>query len=77
MGGIWATQQLHNAAVHALALHPATRRKTDHALVAISNTTSSKAVLMRKAAGAWEIERIYTADHFIPGTVGVLVLGVW
>jgi hypothetical protein len=77
-GGIYATQMLHNAAIHALALHPGTRRKTTTALVKISVAgDGTKAVLMHKTSGVWEIEDIYTADHYTPGTVGVVVLGVW
>jgi hypothetical protein len=78
-GRIYATQMLHNAAVHALALHPAAKRKSaQRALVTVSvHGAGTKAVLMRKTDGVWELEDIYTADHYTPGTVGVFVLGVW
>lgn len=79
MGGIYATQMLHNAAVEALAQHPRARRRSDRrALVTISTLgDGTKAVLMKKTRGAWQIEDIYTADHSTPGAVGVDVLGVW
>lgn len=78
-GGIYATQMLNNAAVHALALHPgaAHPRKT-RALVTISvDGQGTKAVTMLKTCDEWAIENIYTADHYLPGAVGVVVLGVW
>lgn len=74
---IWATTQVHNAARAVLALHPAAVRAR-HAFVDFSilgeGTTGA---LMEQVDGEWAIVRLYTADHYVPGDVGVVVVGVW
>lgn len=75
---IWATAQaLHNQAIEALASH-AGAQTTTHALVLISTRGCTKAAVMGKTAeGEWTIEHLYTADHYVPGSEGVVVAGVW
>jgi len=75
---IWATQEVHDAAVRVLATHiPA--RIARHALVEVGgrDTGTSAALMHKSLVGAWEIERLYTADHVIPGEIGVVIVGVW
>ncbi len=74
---IWQTQEVHDAATRVLELHKAakTARK---ALVEVSiGGFGTTAALMQKDQGTWQIERLYHAEHEIPGAVGVVVVGLW
>jgi hypothetical protein len=75
---IWSTQEVHDAATKVLALHLAAKT-AQHALVEVGGrSTGTAAALMTKSlVGVWEIERLYTADHTIPGEIGVVIVGVW
>lgn len=75
---IWSTQEVHDSAIRALASHlPA--RAARHALVEVGgrDTGTAAALMMKSLVGAWEIERLYHADHTIPGEIGVVIVGVW
>jgi hypothetical protein len=75
---IWHTQEIHDVATAALRLHAAARTATA-ALVEVSivGFGTSAALLLRKTEGEWTIDRLYTADHVLPGAVAVVVVGVW
>ena len=76
---IFETQAIFDAVTAVLdALHPDARTRT-RALVEVSTLgVGTKAALMRRRPpGAWELEAIYSADHYTPGDVGVIVKGVW
>jgi hypothetical protein len=75
---IFETQEIHDAVTAVLRIHPAWTEK-HFALVEVSTLgVGTKAALMRRSDRIpWEIVTIYTADHYTPGTAGVIVLGVW
>jgi len=75
---IWSTQEVHDAAVRVLAAHPPAHQAR-HALVEVGGRTTgtAAALMMKTLVGSWEIERLYTADHTIPGEIGVVIVGVW
>jgi hypothetical protein len=75
--GIWATQAIHDAVTRVLALHPEAAAAS-HAFVDVSTLgEGTKAALMRNGPAGWVIDALYTADHYTPGTVGVVVRGLW
>jgi len=74
---IWKTQEVHDAATRVLDLAPAAKDAT-HALVEVAVPGfGTTAALMQREGAAWAIARLYTADHVIPGTAAVVVVGVW
>lgn len=82
---IWHTQAVHDAATIVLALHPGIG-PASHALVEVTlpaldaaagQLRTAAALMVRSAVGVWEVRRLYTADHEIPGAVAVVVIGVW
>jgi hypothetical protein len=75
---IWSNQEVHDAAVRVLTAHPPAR-SARHALVEVGgrDTGTAAALMIKSLVGAWEIERLYTADHTIPGEIGVVIVGVW
>jgi len=74
---IWKTQEVHDASVRVLLLHPGAKTAT-HALIDVTivgfGTTGA---LMIWADGEWRIDRLYQAAHELPGAVGVVVIGIW
>jgi len=74
---IWKTNEVNDAAVRVLLLHPAAKTAT-HALIDVTivgfGTTGA---LMTWQGGAWRIDRLYGAEHELPGAVGVVVVGIW
>ncbi len=74
---IWHTQEVHDAATKVLELSKAAKTAR-HALVEVSiGGFGTTAALMQRDQGTWSIGRLYTADHEIPGAVGVIVVGLW
>jgi hypothetical protein len=73
---IWHTQEVHDAATKVLSLHTGAATAT-HALVEVSMAGFGTTAALMRRNGDWQIERLYTADHEMPGAVGVLVKGVW
>jgi hypothetical protein len=77
--GIFQTQAIHNAVTAVLRMHPLAQLK-HYAFVEISTFgVETKAALMTRPheSDEWQIETIYTADHYIPGDVGVRIKGLW
>ena len=74
---IWKTQAVNDAAVRVLLLHPEATTAT-HALIDVTivgfGTTGG---LMIWESGEWRIDRLYAAEHELPGAVGVVVVGIW
>ena len=77
---IWHTQAVYDVAVGALAGYPGADAAT-HALVEVRVATDrppyTTAALLTRSATNWDVTRLYTADHEIPGAVAVVVIGVW
>ena len=74
---IWHTQHVHDVARAVLALHPAAAHAR-HALVDVSILgAGTTGALMMLVDGEWTIARLYIADHYVPGDVGVVIVGVW
>ncbi len=76
---IWHTQRVHEAAVKVLALHVHVAEvEAMHAFVDVSiRGEGTSGALMVFENGEWRIDRLYTAEHVLPGAVGVVVWGVW
>lgn len=74
---IWKTQEVHDAACRVLDLAPTAKAAT-HALVEVAVPGfGTTAALMQRQGPDWTIARLYTADHVIPGTAAVVVVGLW
>jgi len=74
---IWKTQEVHDAACRVLGLHTAAGTAT-HALVEVLIPGfGTTAALMQKDHELWTIQRLYTAEHELPGAVAVIVVGLW
>jgi hypothetical protein len=75
---IWSNQEVHDAAVRVLTAHPPAKLAR-HAFIEVGgrDTGTAAALMGKSSVGAWEVERLYTADHTIPGEIGVVIVGVW
>jgi hypothetical protein len=76
---IWLTQQVHEAACKVLALYVhVTAAVATHAFVDVSiRGQGTTGALMVLEDGEWRIDRLYMAEHPLPGAVGVVVWGTW
>ncbi len=78
--GVYEAQALHDAALAILATCPAARHaRITQALVFVSVLGErTKAVTLRKdGRGAWELDQLFTADYYVPGSSGLVVRGLW
>ena len=75
---IWSTQEVHDAVMAVLPLHAPAANCT-HALIEVGHVDrgTTAALMRRSAIGVWEIDRLYTAEHSLPGEIGVLIIGLW
>lgn len=78
---IWHTQAVYDVAVGALADDPrapaAQQAFVEVRLASDRPPHTAGVLLVKSAVGTWDVGRLYTADHEIPGAVAVVVIGVW